>query len=371
MYTDYADKALCGDGLSTADMHAVLQTPDRDILPLLHAAFQVRRHHFGRKVHIHVLMNAKSGLCPEDCAYCSQSSISTATIDKYPLRPAREIVDAARQAHKNGAYRYCIVTSGRAPTNGELDALTDTVRQIKREVDIDICCCLGLLTAENAQRLKDAGVDRVNHNLNTSRMHTPNIVSTHAYEDRLETLYNIQKAGLETCSGGIIGMGETHADIIAMAVSLRDLGVNSIPVNFLHPIPGTPLSDHNALTPHDCLRALCLFRFVNPATEIRVAGGREKNLRSLQPLALYPANSLFMEGYLTTGGLDVEATHRMIADLGFEIEREEVRRKTQDAKGEKQAGRGETQDGRGKTGEARRERRKASTGASPLHTARL
>ena len=349
MYTDYADKALFGDGLSSADMHAVLQTPDRDILPLLHAAFQVRHHHFGRKVHIHVLMNAKSGLCPEDCAYCSQSAISTATIDKYPLRPAREIVDAARQASENGAYRYCIVTSGRAPTDGELDALTDTVRQVKREVDIDICCCLGLLTAKNAQRLKDAGVDRVNHNLNTSRAHTPNIVSTHTYRDRVETLYNIQKAGLETCSGGIIGMGETHADIIDMAASLRDLGVDSIPVNFLHPIAGTPLSRQNALTPHDCLRALCLFRFANPSTEIRVAGGREKNLRSLQPLALYPANSLFMEGYLTTGGLDVEATHRMIADLGFEIDQDgETRDARREREGERRGdGRRETGEGRG------------------------
>ena len=320
MYTSYAQKVLSGIDLSTAEMHAVLQTPDRDILPLLHAAYQVRHHYFGRKVHIHVLMNAKSGLCPEDCAYCSQSAVSNAPIDKYPLRPAREMIDAAREARENGAYRYCIVTSGRAPTDNEVDAITEVVRQIKREVDIDICCCLGLLTGEKAQRLKDAGVDRVNHNLNTSQAHTPHIVSTHTYEDRLETLYNIQKAGLDTCSGGIIGMGETHDDIIDMAVSLRDLSVNSIPVNFLHPIAGTPLSNQNALTPHDCLRALCLFRFVNPSTEIRVAGGREKNLRSLQPLSLYPANSLFMEGYLTTGGLDVENTHRMIADLGFEVE---------------------------------------------------
>ncbi len=320
MYTAYAEKTLFGEGLSTADMRAVLQTPDSDILPLLHAAFQVRHHYFGRKVHIHVLMNAKSGLCPEDCSYCSQSAISNAPIDKYPLRPAREIVDAARAARENGAYRYCIVASGRAPTDREIDTITGVVRQIKREVDIDICCCLGLLTQEKARRLKNAGVNRINHNLNTSKAHTPHIVSTHTYEDRLETLYNIQKVGLDTCCGGIIGMGETHDDIISLAVSLRDLGVNSIPVNFLHPIEGTPLANQNTPTPRDCLRALCLFRFVNPSTEIRVAGGREKNLRSLQPLALYPANSLFMEGYLTTGGLDAEKTRQMIADLGFEVE---------------------------------------------------
>ncbi|HIC44070.1 MAG TPA: biotin synthase BioB [Sulfurimonas sp.] len=320
MYTAFAQKALSGESLSISDMHAVLQAPNDEILPLLHAAFQVRRHYFGNKVQIHVLMNAKSGLCPEDCGYCSQSSISKAPIDKYPLRPTEEIVDAARKASESGAYRYCIVASGRAPTDNEIDAVAHVVREIKQAVDIDICCCLGLLTEDKARRLKEAGVDRVNHNLNTSRQHTPNIVSTHTYDDRLKTLHNIQKVGLDTCCGGIIGMGETHDDIIDMAVSLKELCVDSIPVNFLHPIGGTPLANRDALTPHDCLKALCLFRFVNPTTEIRVAGGREKNLRTLQPLALYPANSLFMEGYLTTGGLGVEETHQMIADLGFEIE---------------------------------------------------
>jgi biotin synthase len=315
----YADKALKGELLDPVEMHDVLETSDNDILPLLHAAFQVRQHHFGKTVQIHVLMNAKSGLCPEDCGYCSQSSVSQAPIDKYPLRPTEEIVTAARQAKTNGAYRYCIVTSGRAPTNTEVDAVADVVRQIKQEIDIDICCCLGLLNQDKAQRLKDAGVNRVNHNLNTSENHTPNIVSTHTYAERITTLEAIQKVGLDTCCGGIVGMGETHDDIIDLAVSLRDLHVDSIPVNFLHAIDGTPLANSEALTPYDCLRTLCLFRFVNPATEIRVAGGREKNLRTLQPLSLYPANSLFMEGYLTTGGLGVDETHQMIADLGFEV----------------------------------------------------
>jgi biotin synthase len=318
-YTQFADKALSGVLLDTDEMNAVLQTSDEDILSLLHAAYQVRRHHFGRSVQIHVLMNAKSGLCPEDCGYCSQSSVSEAPIDKYPLRPTSEIIDAARQAKANGAYRYCIVTSGRAPTDKEVDAVANVVRQIKQDIDIDICCCLGLLNENKAQRLKDAGVDRVNHNLNTSENHTPNIVSTHTFADRINTLHAIQKVGLDTCCGGIVGMGESHADIIDMAVSLRNLNVDSIPVNFLHAIDGTPLVNSESLTPYDCLRTLCLFRFVNPDTEIRVAGGREKNLRSLQPLALYPANSLFMEGYLTTGGLGVSETHKMIADLGFEV----------------------------------------------------
>jgi len=318
-YQTYADQALAGVLLDRADMHAILQTPDDAILLLLHAAFRVRRHYFGRTVQIHVLMNAKSGLCPEDCGYCSQSSVSRAAIDKYPLRPAEDIVNAARQAKANGAYRYCIVTSGRAPTDREVDAMAAIVRQIKQEMDIDICCCLGLLTEEKARRLKVAGVNRVNHNLNSSQHYTPQIVTTHTYEDRIATLKAVQRVGLDTCCGGIVGMGESHDDIIDMAVALRELKVDSIPVNFLHAIGGTPLAHCDNLTPYDCLRVLCLFRFVNPATEIRVAGGREKNLRSMQPLALYPANSLFMEGYLTTGGLGVSDTQQMIADLGFDV----------------------------------------------------
>lgn len=320
MYPILAEKALAGNALSPDEMRTVLQTPDDDILALLDAAFRVRRRYFGRNVQIHVLMNAKSGLCPEDCGYCSQSSVSSAPIEKYPLRPAEEIVEAARRAKANGAYRYCIVTSGRAPTDREVDAVTDVVRRIKRDVDIDICCCLGLLTEDKARRLKEAGVNRVNHNLNTSRRHTPKVVTTHTYDDRVETLRTLQKVGLDTCCGGIVGLGESHDDIIELALALKDLDIDSIPVNFLHAITGTPLSDRPELTPYDCLRTLCLFRFVNPTKEIRVAGGREKNLRSLQPLALYPANSIFMEGYLTTGGLGVSETHKMIADLGFDVE---------------------------------------------------
>ncbi len=310
---------------------ALLQTHDDDLLPLLHAAFDVRKHFFGRRVQIHVLKNAKSGLCPEDCHYCSQSAVSEAPIDRYPLLPKAELVDDALSAHRGGAVRYCIVASGRGPTDGEVEAVCEAVEEIRRTVDIDICCCLGLLTQPQAHRLKAAGVGRVNHNLNTSRDHHDRICTTHEYEDRLRTLEAVQNAGLATCSGGIVGMGETEEDIVDLAFALRDLGADSIPVNFLHPIDGTPLAGRNDLTPRDCLRILCLFRFVNPDREIRVAGGRERNIRSLQPLALYPANSLFMEGYLTTGGQSTNETHRMIEDLGFEIDSRALDRPYDDA----------------------------------------
>ena len=297
----------------------VLDSEDTALLPLLDAAFRVRRHYFGLGVQLHVLKNAKSGLCPEDCHYCSQSSVSDAPIERYPLQPSDEIVKGALRAHAGGAQRYCIVTSGRAPTDREVDRLCGTVRNIKQRVGIEICCCLGLLSPDHARKLKAAGVGRVNHNLNTSRSHHGEICTTHTYDDRLETLRNVRDAGLSICSGGIVGMGESPEDIVDLAFALKEAGADSIPVNFLPPIDGTPLAGRENLTPRDCLRILCLFRFVNPSREIRVAGGRERNIRSLQPLALYPANSIFMEGYLTTDGQATSDAHQMIADAGFEI----------------------------------------------------
>jgi biotin synthase len=301
-------------------MKAVLQAPDEKVPELLNAAFRVRHHYFGKRVQIHMLMNAKSGLCPEDCHYCSQSSVSTAPIDKYPLVSREKLLEGAVKAKAAGAVRFCMVNSGRGPTDKEIQEMADVVREIKSKVPINICCSLGLLTEAKARILKEAGVDRVNHNLNTSQRHHPNICTTHTYEDRVATVEHLKAVGLSPCCGGIIGMGETEDDVMDLALALRELDVESIPVNFLHPIAGTPLNGANHLTPQRCLKTLCLFRFVNPAKEIRVAGGRELNLRSLQPMSLYPANSIFVNGYLTTPGQKDTDAHRMIEDLGFEIE---------------------------------------------------
>jgi biotin synthase len=318
-YEALADKALSGLLLEREEMTAVLNAPDERLPELLQAAFRVRHRYFGKRVQIHMLMNAKSGLCPEDCHYCSQSSISTAPVDKYPFLPKEKLLEGALKAKAAGAVRFCMVNSGRGPTKKEIEDLADAVREIKSKVDINICCSLGLMDEEKARTLKDAGVERINHNLNTSRRHHPEICTTHTYDDRLDTIENVKSAGLSNCSGGIIGMGETDDDLIDLALALRELDIDSIPLNFLHPIPGTPFEALNHLTPQRCLKALCLFRFVNPSKEIRVAGGREVNLRSLQPLSLYPANSIFVNGYLTTPGQTASDAHRMIADLGFEI----------------------------------------------------
>jgi len=319
-YDIYADKALAGECLTDAEGLAVLNAPDDALLDLLAAAFRVRRRHFGRRVLLHVLMNAKSGLCPEDCGYCSQSSISTAEIERYPLKSRDEMVAQARQAAQVGAKRFCLVISGRGPTDREVEAIADAVRAIKRELPLAICASLGLLEPEQAEALKAAGVDRINHNLNTSERFYPEICSTHTYQERLDTLAAAQAARLERCCGLIAGQGETEQDLIDVAKALRQLGPDSIPVNFLHPVKGTPLENVHDLTPVRCLKILCLFRFYNPATEIRVAGGREYNLGPLQPLALYPANAMFVNGYLTTGGQPADEAIAMIRQMGFEIE---------------------------------------------------
>lgn len=319
-FESLSEKSLRLEILNRDEMISVLHAPDERLPELLDAAFRVRRHYFGKRVQIHVLMNAKSGLCPEDCHYCSQSSVSTAPIDKYPLLPRERLLEGARRAKEAGAIRYCMVNSGRGPTLKEIEEMAEVVCRIKDSVPINICCSLGLLNEAKAKILKEAGVERVNHNLNTSRRYHPQICSTHAYEDRVETVEQVKAAGLSPCCGGIIGMGEQDDDIMDLALALRELDVESIPINFLHPISGTPLQGANHLTPQHCLKALCLFRFINPGKEIRVAGGREINLRSLQPLSLYPANSIFVNGYLTTSGQNASDAHRMIEDLGFEID---------------------------------------------------
>ncbi|MBK9307985.1 MAG: biotin synthase BioB [Nitrospira sp.] len=315
-----ADKALNDEPLTRAECRSVLETPNDDLLALLHAAFQVRSKYFGRTVRLQMLQNAKSGACQEDCHYCSQSSISTAPIERYNLLPQKQMIEGARQAAASKAQRYCIVISGRSPLDREIDEIAGAVRSIKQDVPIQICCSLGLMSESQAKRLKAAGVDRVNHNLNTSEAFHASICTTHTFQDRLATIKNARAAGLEICSGGIVGMGESDEDLIELATALQDIKPDSIPLNMLTPVSGTPLGQADNLTPQRCLKVLCLFRFLHPRTEIRIAGGREHNLRSLQPLALYPADSVFVNGYLTTPGAPAPEVWGMIEDLGFTIE---------------------------------------------------
>ena len=314
-----AEKSLAGELLTREEAHSILECSDDDLLDLLSAAFRVRRSHFGLQVQLYYLTNAKSGLCPEDCGYCSQSAVSGAEIPKYRFRNADELLAGARTASAAQARTYCIVASGRGPSDREVEHVAGAVRQIKDELGMHICACLGLLTPEQARILADAGVDRINHNLNTSHRYYDEICTTHTYEDRMETLRVSSDAGMELCSGLIVGMGETADDVVDVVFDLHGLNVASIPVNFLNSIDGTPLETMQVLNPRYCLKVLCLLRLTHPGTEIRIAGGREVNLRSLQSMGLYAANSMFVSDYLTTPGQPAEADHAMIADLGFEV----------------------------------------------------
>lgn len=276
-----------------------------------------------------MIMNTKSGLCPENCGYCSQSIVSQAPVEKYSMMKKDEIVEGASRAAELNAGTYCIVASGRGPANRELDIVVDAVKEIKAKHEgMTVCACLGILKPEQAARLQEAGVDRYNHNLNTSSNHHESITTSHTYDDRVNTVDTVKQTGLSPCSGVIIGMKETKADVIDMARSLKVLDADSIPVNFLNAIDGTPLEGTDELNPRYCLKVLSLFRFINPTKEIRISGGREVNLRSLQPLGLYPANSIFIGDYLTTEGQEGSNDRQMLEDLGFEVDVQPLDRET-------------------------------------------
>lgn len=318
-WQELAQQILSGTPLTRAEGFEILRSQDSEILDLLAATYSVRQTYFANKVQLYYLKNAKSGLCPEDCGYCSQSIVSDAPIEKYTIANERVLLEGAQKAAETQARTYCIVASGRGPTDREVDHVCDVVQKIKNEHGLHICACLGLLKPDQAKRLAEAGVDRINHNLNTSRRYYEEICTTHTYQDRLDTLQVAQEAGMELCSGLIAGMGETDDDLIDAVFELQALNVKSIPVNFLHSIDGTPLENREDLNPRQCLRVLCLLRMAHPEIEIRIAGGREVNLRSMQAMGLYAANSMFVSDYLTTKGQTPEEDFEMVKDLGFEV----------------------------------------------------
>jgi biotin synthase len=323
-YQTLADKALHDEELDRDDAIRVLETPAAEMDTLLQATRRVREAHFGRRVKVCVLLNAQSGICPEDCNYCSQSKISKATVEKYKLLPEDTIVQRACAAAETGAKRFCIVIAARGPQQKDIEHLSGAIRRIKNAPatqHLEVCTSLGLMTLEQCQALADAGVDYVNHNLNTSEEHYEKICSTHTYADRVNTLQNVQAAGLKTCSGGIVGMGETRDDIIELGFKLRDMDIESIPINFLLSIPGTPLQSMMPIDPNHGLKVLCLMRLLNPTKEVRVAAGRETHLRGQQERALCAANSLFVDGYLTTPGEAAKEVRDWIESAGYEVEK--------------------------------------------------
>ncbi len=320
LYDRTTASSLKGELLPDADCEEILCASEIELLPLLDAAYKVRKAYFQNRVQLHILNNAQNGLCPEDCHYCVQARTADTDIDAYSLKPESEILAEAKRAYQSGAYRYCIVMSGRGPSPKRVEQLTDVIQSVKARYPLEVCLSVGLIDKSAAQKLKEAGLDRLNHNLNTSEAFYPKICTTHTYQDRMDTLQAAQTVGLACCSGVIVGMGEGNSDLIRVAKELRRLEVASIPVNFYLPIDGNQIKDPPALTPDYCLRVLCLYRFLNPAAEIRVAAGREHHLRGMEVMSLYPANSMFVEGYLNATGKETARTLQMIQDAGFEIE---------------------------------------------------
>ncbi|MGW4650279.1 biotin synthase BioB [Kitasatospora sp. NPDC004289] len=300
---------------------AVLATTDDELLDVVAAAGRVRRQWFGRRVKLNYLVNLKSGLCPEDCNYCSQRLGSKAEILKYTWLKPEQAAEAAAAGLAGGAKRVCLVASGRGPTDRDIDRVADTIAAIKDSNEaVEVCACLGLLSDNQAERLKAAGADAYNHNLNTSEATYGDITTTHTYADRVDTVQKAHGAGLSACSGLIAGMGESDEDLVDVVYALREIGSDSVPVNFLIPFEGTPLAKEWNLTPQRCLRILAMVRFVCPDVEVRIAGGREVHLRSMQPLGLHIANSIFLGDYLTSEGQAGQADLDMIADAGFVVE---------------------------------------------------
>jgi biotin synthase len=316
-----SDKAVNRELPTREEALAVLATGDDELLDVVAAAFRVRRRFFGRRVKLNYLVNIKSGLCPEDCFYCSQRAGSAADVLKYTWLKTDEVVASAAAGVAGGARRVCLVASGRGPTDRDVDRVCESIAAFKSgHPDVEVCACLGLLTDGQADRLAAAGTTAYNHNLNTSGGHYADICTTHEFADRVSTVAAARDAGLSPCSGLIAGMGETDEDLVDVAFALRALSPDSVPVNFLIPFDGTPLAGTWELTPQRCLRILAMVRFVNPDAEVRLAGGREIHLRSLQPLALHIVNSIFLGDYLTSEGQPGAADLAMIADAGFTVE---------------------------------------------------
>jgi len=314
-------KALARELPAPDEALAVLASPDDELMDVVAAAFKVRLRYFGRRVKLNYLVNIKSGLCPEDCFYCSQRLGSAADVLKYTWLKPDEVLQTAQAGVQAGAKRVCLVASGRGPTDKDVARVSDMIASVKSaHPGVEVCACLGLLSDGQAERLLQAGTTAYNHNLNTAETNYGDICTTHSYQDRAQTVTRAKQAGLSPCSGLIAGMGETDAELVDVAFALRELDPDSVPVNFLIPFEGTPLGGRWTLTPQRCLRILAMVRFVCPDAEVRLAGGREIHLRSLQPLALHIVNSIFLGDYLTSegapGGRDLE----MIADAGLFVE---------------------------------------------------
>jgi biotin synthase len=314
------DSVLSGERIDYAAAFELSRAEGADRWDLFSAAGRVRERFRGNTVDMCSIVNAKSGACSEDCSYCAQSARHSTGAPIYPLIPVDRMTEAAVSAKKNGAKRFCIVTSGRGiDTRDDLLNIAKGIQRV-RELGLSPCATLGTLTRDQLSYLKDAGLHRYHHNIETSREYFPRVCTTHTFDERLEVLNTARSLGLSACSGGILGMGESMEDRIKMAFILRESDVDSVPINFLMPIMGTPLEHVEAISPLEALHSLALFRLVLPQKELRVCAGRGTTLGQLHPLIFMAGADGFMIGnYLTTSGLDPEEDLKMVRDLDLAI----------------------------------------------------
>ena len=307
--------------MTREDALKILNTPDEEMDQLIAEAEKLRRKYKGDNVGIHILTNARSGNCSQDCAYCAQSCRSNADIDKYRWVSDEKLFKDNDFVNKNHLARHCIGLSGMKFTDDEILELAERIKTMKA-TGTHLCCSIGFLTEKQAKILKDAGLDRINHNLNTSRSYYSHICSTHTFDQRVKNIKMLQSIGFDICSGGIIGMGESKEDIVDMLLELKEINPEAIPINFLLPIKGTPFEnvDTSILTPNYCLKVLCLARLLVPQADIRCAAGREIYFKGDEKRLLSVVNSIFASGYLTEDGQGIKDTIKAITDAGFTYE---------------------------------------------------
>ena len=314
------DRVINGADITRSEAMYILSLRTQEGIVMLLAHATILRNHFkGNRIDLCAVVNAKSGRCTEDCIFCAQSARHKTDIKTYPLMSTSKVIKASSVAGGAGAHRLGIVTSGKGITNREeLERIGEFIKEISKSSTITPCASLGVLSDEQLSRLRDAGLKRYHHNLETAESHFFKICSTHTYKERVHTILMVKKKGFEVCSGGIFGLGETPEQRVELAFALKDLEVDSVPLNFLNPVKGTPAEKQPLLPPLEILKIIALFRFVLPKKDIRVSGGREVALRTLQPLMyLAGANGTMVGNYLTTIGRDARVDLQEILDLGF------------------------------------------------------
>ena len=315
-------RVLAGKEITFAEAEELYHIDDNNIMPILSSASAITRKYRKDIVNLCAITAARSGLCPEDCAFCAQSMRHHTGLSVYPLISEGEMLKRAEEAQKHSANRFCIVTSGRNVNEKEIEVIARAIKKIKNKFpSLKVDASLGILKEPEIEKLKAAGLDRYNHNLETAESYFPKICTTHTYAERLSTIKLIKKAGIEICCGGIIGLGESNAQRIEFAFSLAELDIDSLPLNFLNPVPGTSLEDIQPPSPFNILKTIALFRFIIPKKEIRICGGRQVNLRSIQPfIFMAGADAIIIGNYLTTKGSEPQDDLRMLYDLGLTVD---------------------------------------------------